>query len=59
MISEVTDCANPGDDAFLALALDFECDCIVSGDADLLSLNPWRGISIVSPRDSLAFKQQS
>lgn len=59
VISEVTDCADPSDNAFLALALDSESDLIVSGDADLLSLNPWRGIQIVSPSDFLAFQQQS
>ena len=59
VISEVTDCTGPSDNRFLALALDSESDSIVSGDADLLSLNPWRGIQIVSPRDFLALKQQS
>ena len=59
VISEVTDCTDPSDNAFLALALDSESDFIVSGDADLLSLNPWRGIQIVSPGDFLAFQQQS
>ena len=59
VISDVTDCADPGDNQFLALALDSESDLIVSGDADLLSLSPWRGIRIVSPGDFLAFRQQS
>ena len=59
VISEVTDCTDPSDNQFLALALDSESDFIVSGDADLLSLNPWRGIQIVSPSDFLAFQQQS
>lgn len=59
VISDVTDCADPGDNRFLALALDAESDCIVSGDADLLSLSPWRGIQIVSPGDFLALKQRA
>lgn len=59
VISEVTDCTDPSDNRFLALALDSESDFIVTGDADLLSLNPWRGIQIVSPGDFLAFQQQS
>ena len=49
VLSEITDCRDPKDNRFLALALDSESDCIVSGDDDLLALNPWRGIEIVSP----------
>jgi|TARA_B110000263_G_C15284872_1_gene500234 putative PIN family toxin of toxin-antitoxin system len=53
VLSEISDCRDPKDDKFLALALDSESDCIVSGDGDLLSLNPWRGIDIVSPASFL------
>ena len=59
VISDVTDCADPGDNRFLALALDSESDFIVSGHADLLSLSPWRGIQIVSRGEFLAFRHQS
>ena len=59
VISEVTDCTDPSHNRFLALALDSESNFIVTGDADLLSLNPWRGIQIVSPTGLLAFAQQS
>ena len=58
VISEVTDCRDPSDNLFLALALDSESDCIVSGDADLLALNPWRGIQIVSPGEFLALAHE-
>ena len=54
VLSEISDCRDPKDNRFLALALDSESDCIVSGDADLLALNPWRGIEIVSPGTFLA-----
>jgi len=54
VISEVTDCTDPSDNQFLALALDSESDLIVSGDADLLSLHPWRGIEIISPAEFVA-----
>jgi len=37
------------DDKFLELAVNGKADMIVSGDADLLVLNPFRGIPIVSP----------
>lgn len=49
VLSEISDCKDPKDNRFLALALDSESDWIVSGDAHLLALNPWRGIEIVSP----------
>ena len=49
VLSEVSDCRDPKDNRILALALDSESDFIVSGDADLLVLSPWRGIEIVSP----------
>ena len=54
VLSEVSECRDPKDNRFLALALDSESDCIVSGDADLLALNPWRGIEIVAPGAFLA-----
>ncbi len=54
VISEITDCPDPSDNHFLALALDSNSDCIITGDADLLSLDPWRGIQIVSPAEFLA-----
>ena len=57
VLSEITDCRDPKDNRFLALALDSESDCIVSGDADLLALNPWRGIEIGSPGAFLAIRE--
>ena len=33
------------------LALAFPADVLVSGDEDLLVLNPWMGIPIVRPRE--------
>ena len=53
VLSVITDCRDPKDNKFLALALDSESDCIVSGDEDLLALNPWRGIQIMSPASFL------
>ena len=54
VLSEISDCRDPKDNRFLALALDSQSERIVSGDADLLALNPWRGIEIVSPGAFLA-----
>src|SRR5689334_22846452 len=44
---EVHDCRDPKYDKFLAIALSGQANCIVSGDDDLLVLDPWRGISIM------------
>ncbi len=42
-------CRDPTDDKFLELAVNGRADLIVSGDKDLLVLNPFRGIPIVAP----------
>jgi uncharacterized protein len=42
-------CRDPKDDKVLELAVDGDADCIVSGDEDLLMLDPFRGIPILSP----------
>ena len=42
-------CRDPTDDKFLELAVSGHADCILTGDADLLVLNPFRGIPIVNP----------
>jgi putative PIN family toxin of toxin-antitoxin system len=47
-------CRDPKDNQFLALAQVAEADVLVSSDADLLVLNPWRGIPIVTPAEFLA-----
>src|SRR5258708_6195200 len=45
----VTDCRDPKDNKYLALALEAQVETIVSSDADLLALHPWRGVSILRP----------
>ena len=42
-------CRDPRDDKFLELAVNGHADLIVSGDRDLLALNPFRGIAIIAP----------
>jgi len=50
MITErVVACRDPTDDKFLELAINGRADRIVTGDPDLLVLNPFRGIPIFSP----------
>ena len=48
-----TDCRDAKDNKFLELAVSGKADCIVSGDADLLVLNPFREIPILTPREFL------
>ncbi|MXW93512.1 MAG: putative toxin-antitoxin system toxin component, PIN family [Rhodospirillaceae bacterium] len=47
-------CRDPDDDKLLETALSGEADCLVTGDRDLLSMTPFRGIPILSPADFLA-----
>lgn len=46
----VTESPDPDDDKFLELALSGNASVIVSGDDDLLCLDPFRDIRIVPPR---------
>ena len=50
----VADCRDPADNKYLELAIDGHTSAIVSGDADLLTLHPFRGIPILSARDYLS-----
>jgi predicted nucleic acid-binding protein len=46
-------CRDPDDDKFLETAINGEADCIVTGDRDLLALDPFEGVAIFTPRDFL------
>lgn len=46
-------CRDPRDDKFLDVALAGGAAAIVSGDGDLLELDPFHGVRIVSPADFL------
>ena len=47
-------CRDPKDDKILELAWNGNADYIVTGDDDLLVMNPFRGIAIVRPAEFLA-----
>jgi putative PIN family toxin of toxin-antitoxin system len=47
-------CRDPKDDKFLEAALAGKAESVVSGDADLLVLNPFEGINILRPSEFLA-----
>ena len=49
IIETVTGCRDPDDDKFLELAVNGRADVIVSGDDDLLALDTFRGIPIITP----------
>lgn len=49
----ITACRDPKDDKFLEVAIHGEADAIVTGDEDLLALDPFHGIRIVRPVDFL------
>ena len=49
-------CRDPRDDKFLEVAVHGRAHAIVTGDADLLALHPFRGIEILTPADYLARK---
>jgi putative PIN family toxin of toxin-antitoxin system len=53
IIRLVRECRDPKNDKFLEVALNGRADVIITGDADLLSLNPWKEIAILSPADFL------
>lgn len=49
-----TDCRDPKDNKYLELALVAGAEIIVSGDNDLLVLQPWGGVRILHPAENLA-----
>lgn len=44
-------CRDPDDDNVLAAAIAGKCDCIITGDKDLLVLKEYEGIEILRPND--------
>lgn len=47
-------CRDSRDNKFLALALSCKVEVLISSDNDLLILNPWYGIPVLSPVEFLA-----
>jgi putative PIN family toxin of toxin-antitoxin system len=50
---EITERRDPKDNKFLELAVSGKATHIISGDADLLVLHPFRGIAVLTPQDFL------
>jgi putative PIN family toxin of toxin-antitoxin system len=53
-IETVRDCRDSKDNRYLELALAAGATVIVSGDEDLLVLDPWRGVRVFKPARFLA-----
>lgn len=53
ILKTVKACRDPKDDKFLELAINGRADFIVTGDQDLLDLNPFYDTRIVTPADYL------
>jgi uncharacterized protein len=49
IIERIAACRDPTDDKFLELAVNGRADVIVTGDVDLLVLDPFRDIPIIAP----------
>ncbi len=46
-------CRDPKDDIFLELAVNGHAGNLLTGDADLLALHPYRGVAILTPAEWL------
>jgi putative PIN family toxin of toxin-antitoxin system len=53
IVRSVEACRDPDDNKFLDVALAGPSKAIVTGDLDLLALNPFHGIEIMTPGDAL------
>ncbi|MCC5667702.1 putative toxin-antitoxin system toxin component, PIN family [Nostoc sp. CHAB 5784] len=51
---QINECRDPKDNKYLELAVSGKVECIVTGDDDLLVLNPWRSIEILTVQEFLA-----
>lgn len=56
---DIEACRDADDNKFLSLAIAGEADCIISGDNDLLVLNPFDGISVLSPANFLSRERKA
>lgn len=50
---EIDICRDPKDNMLLELAVSGDADYLITGDSDLLDLDPFRGVEIFAPREFL------
>ncbi|MDJ0679137.1 MAG: putative toxin-antitoxin system toxin component, PIN family [Xenococcaceae cyanobacterium MO_167.B52] len=53
IVENVQECRDPKDDKVLELALNGEAQYIITGDHDLLVLNPFRNVRVITVEDFL------
>ena len=53
IVRQVRACRDPKDDKFLDVALAGKASALITGDQDLLDLNPFHGVPIVRPAEFL------
>ena len=53
---EINACRDPKDDKYLELSVSGKAKYIITGDKDLLVLNPFRSVKILTPQQFLSFK---
>lgn len=54
IVQQVRACRDPRDDQFLEAAVNGRAGVIITGDKDLLALDPFRGVTIVTPAAYIA-----
>jgi putative PIN family toxin of toxin-antitoxin system len=54
IIETISVCRDPKDNKFLELAINGKADYIITGDQDLLVLNPFQTIRILTPQEFLS-----
>ena len=54
IVRQVRACRDPRDDKFLEVAVNGRADLMITGDRDLLALDPFMGIAITNPAGYLA-----
>ncbi|SEL29870.1 putative toxin-antitoxin system toxin component, PIN family [Parapedobacter koreensis] len=54
IVERIQECRDPKDDKYLSLAVSAQADAIITGDDDLLVMNPFRQIPILNSSDFLS-----
>ena len=54
---QITECRDVKDNKYLELAITGQAECIITGDQDLLILNPFREIPIITVQEFLTIYQ--
>lgn len=58
ILDTVSECRDPSDNKFLEAVTNGNASCLVSGDQDLLVLNPFRGVPVITPAEFLTWQPE-